>query len=158
LPLLLLVTGSAALRDSTDATAWAFEYIEACVSGLPEQSHVLSGGAADSPDEWARHAARTAGVAWVEYRMDGLRHTSAGAARRWHRRPHASRELQARALVKAALRAERAGWRVRVLALLAPWSTTRGSHALATIARDAGLRVELREYGGGSGAGPGQAR
>ena len=142
MPVLLLVTGSLHLARNEDATHWACDYLQACVAGLPPRSHVLSGGD-EGPEQWARQAADRLSIGWVEYRLDGLRHASRGEVRAWAPGAADPRQ-QTEALLGAASSSQRAGWVVRVLALLlAGQSEGRGLVALAT---RAGLAVETLTY------------
>ncbi len=124
---------------------------------------VLTGGCPRGPDRYATivAAGEGLGVRVVEYRLDGRRWElapgtplgrlaapGAWSSRPWRDGPATHPHERNRALVAAAGRALAAGWSVQVLAVLAPWSPTRGAYVTAELAEAAGLLVARAEAPG----------
>ena len=156
--MILVVTGSRALADSGSAERWAFDLLHAAVA----HADTLVTGDARGPDAWALTCARTAGRRWAVYGLDGRVVRGHAAPVAWTvDAPPERRDGRAlwaawclhrdRAIVRDAARAAARGRAVRVLALVAPWSETRGTEYTAARARAAGLEVDVRESGDPTG-------
>jgi hypothetical protein len=152
----LLVTGARALCDTAAARQWAQDTLKERVAALPRNACILAGGA-PGPDAWAFEIGRTKGLTVVEYKLDGLRYVNGKideSQREWPipaTLPTGSRPgekgwplVRNAAMVDGARKAFDAHWDVIVLALFAPWSTTRGTDHTASLAEKAGLEV-IRE-------------
>lgn len=152
----LLITGSRALASTPEAATWARAQLTRVLT--PRVSVVA--GDAGGPDEWAQVMAPGWATRWC---LDGrifARLTLSGSWQleaRWHSDPMPSRGDRAgwkmlclardRAMV--AHWAERAG--VSMLALVAPFSRTRGTQYTVARAREAGIPTTVltcpAEYG-----------
>ena len=160
---ILLVTGSraltdtpaarewarAALTDTPAAREWAREALRA--QRTPNLSRVVAGDAR-GPDEWA-HCVWSIG-AWLErWCLDG--DVRLGLASEWWTercwlpadapRPSSREAWAARALARNQAMVEDVARRgnARCLALLAPWSRTRGTQHTLHLAREHGIPVEV---------------
>ena len=130
-----------------DAVAEVLERVDAFIAGSARR---------------ARARARTAGRRWAVYGLDGRVVRGHAAPVAWTvDAPPERRDGRAlwaawclhrdRAIVRDAARAAARGRAVRVLALVAPWSETRGTEYTAARARAAGLEVDVREFGDPTG-------
>ncbi len=144
---LLLVTGSRALADYPEAQDWAETQLAGRI-GTGDWGVVLNGGCPLSPDAWSTDIAARAGVAWVEYRLDGHRYGSDGKTKLWvaersdRKKPHPHPHERNQAMVDLGRRMLADGWRVLVLGLVAPWSKTRGTQVTIGMAQQANLPLE----------------
>jgi hypothetical protein len=143
---LWLVGGSTSLAELPEAAAWAREQLASRLGGAA--GTVLLAGDDEPPASWARELAAATSVRWVLFRASGERASSWQQTRRWSPTPTHPLERN-RALVGAALRAIDAGWHVRCLSLLAPWTLSLAwdSH-LDWCARRAGVEVERLAHQG----------
>lgn len=142
----LLVTGSRALADTTEAHQWAWEtLIREVYKWRPDL--VLNGGAR-GPDAWSSRLARIVGVPCYELLTTGEVRTigkphpdyAPGRDGRWHDTA-ADPLTRNRALVTACDELVTQLATVRVLALLSPDSSTRGTAHTVGLAKRAGLEV-----------------
>lgn len=143
----LLVTGSRALADTPQAEEWARAELARRIT-VETVDNVVAGDAR-GPDEWAHEIAAKASLRherWclggaVELRHHNLRWLPEGAPIPTTHDAWAQRALaRNRAMVEhTALSPEG----VRVLALLASWSRTRGTQHTMRLAREHGLPVEV---------------
>jgi len=150
---ILVVTGSRVLADQAGSERWALAVLHELV---PIAATVVTGDAR-GPDRWALTVARTTGRRWASYALDGFVRRGHGDPVRWGTPDPKDQRNRAtaaawclhrdRVLVADAVRAHAAGRSVRVLALVAPWSTTHGTEYTAERARAAGLEVVVRRYG-----------
>lgn len=149
----LLVTGSRALADDREAHQWAWEtLIREFYRWRPDL--VLNGGAR-GPDAWSSRLARIVGVPCYELLLDGTvgvvgaPHADYAPGRdgRWHSTA-ADPLTRNRALVTACDELVTQLATVRVLALLSPDSSTRGTAHTVGLARRAGLEVAEEHFGG----------
>jgi len=69
----ILIIGSRALDDTERAREWAFKTILQWVMDMPPGADALSGGCAESPDEWARKIVlgERPDMTFTEFRLDG---------------------------------------------------------------------------------------
>lgn len=148
----LLVTGSRALADDRETHQWAWEaLIREVYQWRPDL--VLNGGAR-GPDAWSSRLARIVGVPCYELLTTGEVRTigkphpdyAPGRDGRWHDTA-ADPLTRNRALVTACDELVTQLATVRVLALLSPDSSTRGTAHTVGLARRAGLEVVERIYG-----------
>lgn len=144
--MILLVTGSRALADTPAAERWARERI-ADAFERHNPTIVVTGDAA-GPDEWAVGPALADDCDVYVWRCDGSveRRWATGAElqpmRRWTPTgPRKRWPLQRNAAMVAETTDQSEGAAV-VLALHAPWATTRGTAHTVGLARRAGLAVE----------------
>jgi len=158
----LLVSGSRALTPEYGGTRqsyeWAWDTLQWRITGLHPGDRVLNGGA-KGPDQMSSRIACAYGIELQEYRLSGWvycndPHSAMHAAHRWRdaEGPVISPLERNRALVAAAVRCREEGWRVHVLALIAPWAKTGGTLHTAAQAEHSGLEVTRltcpAEYGG----------
>ena len=145
----LLVTGSRALTDTPAAREWARAALRA--QRTPSLSRVVAGDAR-GPDEWA-HGPWSIG-AWMDrWCLNGDVRVGLGSEwwteRRWlpadAPRPSSHGEWAARALARNAAMVADVARRgnARCVALLAPWSRTRGTQHTMRLAREHGIAVEV---------------
>lgn len=147
----LLVTGSRALADTPQAEAWARAELAKRVTREAVDSVVA--GDARGPDEWA-HEIAPPGLWCARWCLDGA--VLCRLASDWHEearwlvrgvaRPSSHDAWAQRALARNRAMVEHAALNpegVRVLALLAPWSRTRGTQHTMRLAREHGLPVEV---------------
>ena len=147
----LLVTGSRALSDTHAAEVWARGMLRERITREIVDSVVA--GDARGPDEWA-HEIAPPGLWCARWCLDGAVLCSLGS--NWHEearwlvrgvpRPSTSEAWVQRALARNRAMVEHAARRpegVRVLALLAPWSRTRGTQHTMRLAREHSLPVEV---------------
>lgn len=152
MPSLLLVTGSRALARNRGGTkksvAWAYDRCGEAIVGENRPDLVVAGDA-EGPDTIACTVAGTVRprILWRVFALDGwLYHCDVGL-RRWRNVPGPATWPLSRnmAMVAAVVKARDAGWHVRVLGLVAPWSRTRGSDHTLGVAKRAGLEVTRLE-------------
>ena len=147
----LLVTGSRALSDTHAAEVWARGMLRERITREIVDSVVA--GDARGPDEWA-HEVAPPGLWCARWCLDGA--VLCGLGSNWHEearwlvrgvaRPSSHDAWAQRALARNRAMIEHAARRsdgVRVLALLAPWSRTRGTQHTMRLAREHGLPVEV---------------
>lgn len=147
----LLVTGSRALTDTPQAEAWACGELAKRITREAVDSVVA--GDARGPDEWA-HEVAAPGIWCARWCLDGA--VLCSLVSNWHEearwlvrdvvRPSTREAWAQRALARNKAMVEHAAMRpegVRVLALLAPWSRTRGTQHTMRLAREHGLSVEV---------------
>jgi hypothetical protein len=147
----LLVTGSRALTDTPEAEAWAQDELARRITREAVRSVVT--GDARGPDEWA-HPDELGiwGVRWclsgdVDFRLGGDWWTEKRWLPRGTPRPSSHDAWAQRALARNRAMVTHVAdcdpGNVRVLALLAPWSRTRGTQHTMRLAREHGLPVEV---------------
>lgn len=144
--MILLVTGSRALADTRRAAAWA----RGEIAPRALDAHQVVAGDARGPDEWAQDLAPTWAERWcLDGRILARLMLDWVLEARWHNDPlprrgdrEGRRQLclaRDRAMVDHyAPRADE----VALLALIAPWSRTRGTEYTARHAEAAGIAVE----------------
>jgi hypothetical protein len=143
-PRILLVTGSRALVDS-EYESDAVNVIRALVFALPSLAFVVAGDAT-GPDAWAIDAA-TSSLLSLEprcYSCDGrvyLDRKRTKPRRRWSPTPAHPLVRNAAMVREVAEHARDTGARVRVLALEAAWSETKGTTHTVRLAEEAGFEV-----------------
>lgn len=132
---LLLVTGSRALADGSrsDAESWAKNILRTAMAGMDSRDVLLSGGAT-GPDYWAAQESRSRGIRTIELKLDGKRYDNDKIVGEWFDPKTAGRFSaqtwpleRNRVLIDSAVKSRDAGWKVTVLALVAPWSKTKGT-------------------------------
>jgi len=138
---MLLVTGNRALADFPESQDWAESELAGLIAS-EDWDVVFEGGCSGSPDVWAREAATRLGVPWVEYRLDGKRYGSDGKVSAWWKgegkcHPHQRNQ----AMVDLCVKQRAAGWNVRVVGLLAPWTRTQGAQVTLAMGKKAKLPV-----------------
>jgi len=147
----LLVTGSRALTDTPQAEEWARTELAKRIG--PATLDKVIAGDARGPDEWA-HEAAPVGIWRSRWCLDGTVRYGLGASdwteARWLHgdapRPSSHDAWAQRALARNRAMVEHTARRpegVRVLALLAPWSRTRGTQHTMRLAREHSLPVEV---------------
>lgn len=149
----LLVTGSRALCDTADATAWARAILSDAVFALPRRAVVIAGDAS-GPDTWALGmAACRPGILRRMYALDGVVWCwPSGRRWSWSPQPREATSYTPRQwplvrnefMVADAANIARDGVPVYVLALHAPWSRTSGTLHTARQAMRAGLWTDVR--------------
>lgn len=149
----LFVSGSRALCDTPDATAWARAILSDAVFALPRRSVVIAGDAS-GPDAWALGmAACRPGIARRTYALDGLVHCEPSGRRwSWSPRPREATSYTSRQwplvrntfAVADTANLARDGVPVYVLALHAPWSRTAGTLHTARLAQRERLWTDVR--------------
>lgn len=136
---ILLVTGSRALEGSDrfrEAKAMLIAYIETITPT------VVVAGDARGPDEWAIEAAVLRRIDTRIYGLDGWVKTAAGRdVRRWTESEKFSPLDRNAAMVREVAAQRDKGALVRVLALEALWSATKGTAHTIARAREHGLEV-----------------
>jgi hypothetical protein len=158
----LLVTGSRALTAYPWSVEWAVAQLRAEITGTGRQppDRVVTGDAL-GPDTWAADTATAAGVLVTRWTLGGeVQQREPGRLGRWYMREHwcpphevppvgqrgawRSQCLRRDREMVLAVGGGRYGTPARVLALVAPWSRTRGTAYTARLAREAGLPVDWR--------------
>ena len=136
---ILLVTGSRALEGSdreSEAKAILSAYIETTAPT------VVVAGDARWPDDWAIEAAVLRRIDTRIYGLDGYVRTAAGRdVRRWTEDEKFSPLDRNTAMVREVAAQRDKGALVRVLALEALWSATRGTAHTVARAKEFGLEV-----------------
>ena len=136
---ILLVIGSRALEGSDrfrDAKALLIAYIETTAPT------VVVAGDARWPDDWAIEAAVLRRIDTRIYGLDGYVRTAAGRdVRRWTEDEKFSPLDRNTAMVREVAAQRDKGALVRVLALEALWSATRGTAHTVARAKEFGLEV-----------------
>lgn len=167
---LLLVTGSRALADTDAARAWALSVLRPAVEACQGRAGYLVVGDAPGPDTWAKELAEARGVAGRQYALNGWLsmwasntwvskpwHTPAGSGWRQHG-PKWPLFRNATMVRWFAERCREADTVAHVVALVAPWSKTRGTEHTGRLVERAGIAVEWHacpaELGSGAGARP----
>jgi hypothetical protein len=154
----LIVTGSRALADSPRAEEWARPVIEQAAWELRIGGAVVTGDAR-GPDAWACECADQHRVPARVYSRNGTICDGGGLRIGYWARidppaPDAAKAewaewllLRDRVMVAevAGLLRARPRAMARCLALVAPWSSTRGTAYTARRARDAGITTDVRE-------------
>lgn len=138
---ILLVTGSRVVAGSPfEAEAKAI--VSALVFALPDSAFVVAGDAS-GPDAWAIEAATSSLLSLKvrKYSCDGAVLDGAGSVvRRWSEGPQHPLARNEAMVREVAARARR-GATVRVLALEALWSRTKGTAHTVSCARSNGLAI-----------------
>ena len=147
----LLVTGSRALSDTHAAEVWARGMLRERITREIVDSVVA--GDARGPDEWAHEIAAKASLRHDRWCLGGDVVTRYGDGHydgRWLPKgtpiPTTHDAWAQRALARNRAMVEHAALKpesVRVLALLAPWSRTRGTQHTMRLAREHSLPVEV---------------
>lgn len=143
-PRILLVTGSRVLVDS-EYESDAVSIVRALVFALPDGAFVVAGDAT-GPDAWALDAATSSARALEPrcYSCDGrvyLDRQRTKPLRRWSPTPVHPLVRNAAMVREVAEHARDIGASVRVLALEAAWSETKGTAHTARLAEEAGFEV-----------------
>ena len=158
----LLVTGSRALTAYPWAVTWAVAQLrgEITRTGHAPPDRLVTGDAI-GPDTWAADTSTAAGVLVTRWTIAGeVQQREGGRLGRWYLSGHwcpphevppsgqrgawRSQCLRRDREMVRAVGEGRYGLPARVLALVAPWSRTRGTAWTAHIAREAGLPVDWR--------------
>jgi len=137
---------AAAYQVEKDARAWLWDRLGLLCGG--DRRNIVIDGGAEGPDSWANEDARSLGLAWDRFHADGRDEYIGGSVPPW-REPVREAKVwehfqQRNQFMLDRLRdlrqAENAD--VCVIALLDPWSETKGAVWTAKRAREMGLNVE----------------
>lgn len=158
---ILLVTGSRALADTPRAKRWARARLHESIAWMldAEAALLMHGGCwdgtrpnpSDNPDWWAHEIVVPNGIAAEVYTAIGAIEvhrrdpsSPAGATAtygRWAAEGAAPTPLERNVHMIGVAAARAKNIDVRVVGLVAPWSTTRGTHHTLRQARDRGFTV-----------------
>lgn len=149
----LVVTGSRALVQDSGATERAQKRLEHEIFALGEDDLVITGDA-QGPDSWALAKAIRARKPWMIYKLNGIWRASNSDQGAWATPEKIAAESGFRnwplkrneAMLVRAFELAAKGHKVRLLALVANWSTTGGTAHTMKLAKMAKLPVAVAKF------------
>lgn len=145
----MVVTGSrdltASRGGSYESEAWVYARLRESITG--DRPDLIISGDAEPVD---RSAFRIADIArpvinWRMFGLNGYLYHCGYAFRRWRELPGPVTSPLARniAMIAAAKKCLDAGWRVKGIALVAPWTRTNGTLHTVGLAKKSGIEIPV---------------